>query len=101
MHCSIKVNHISKLFTDDLDCGLHLVPKITNEHIKLTPYSVMNVKLAVQVLSDSVYQALKTYGPPEAIATANFCKMFDIFLDCMNVRNTQEAILKRKTLRIF
>lgn len=89
-------NHISKLFTDDLDCGLHLVPKITNEHIKLTPYSVMNVKLAVQVLSDSVYQALKTYGPPEAIATANFCKMFDNFFDCMNVRNTQEAILKRK-----
>ena len=56
----------------------------------------MNVKLAVQVLSDSVYQALKTYGPPEAIATANFCKMFDSFFDCMNVRNTQEAILKRK-----
>ena len=89
-------NHISKLFTDDIECGLHLVPKITNEHIKLTPYSLMNVKLAVQVLSDSVYQALTTYGPPEAVETARFCKMFDSFFDCINVRNTCEVILKRK-----
>ena len=57
-----------------------MVSKITNEHIKLTPYSVMNIKLAVQVLSDSVYHALTTYGPPEAVATARFCKMFDSFL---------------------
>ena len=28
-------NHIPKLFNDNLDCGLHLVPKITTEHIKL------------------------------------------------------------------
>ena len=42
--------HISKLFIDDLDCGLHLVPKITNDHIRLTPFSVMNVGLATQKL---------------------------------------------------
>ena len=89
-------NHISKLFTNDIECGLHLVPKITNEHIKLTPDSVMNVKLAVQVLSDSIYHALTTYGPPEAVATTRFCKMFDSFFDCINVRNTHEVNLKRK-----
>ena len=37
--------HIYKLFINDLDCGLHLVPKITNDHIRLTPFSVMNVKV--------------------------------------------------------
>ena len=31
-------NHIAKLFNDDLDCGLHLVPKITNEHINLAHF---------------------------------------------------------------
>ena len=71
----ITWNHISKLFYDDLDCGLHLVPKITNEHIKLTPFSVTNGRLAAQVLSDSVFQALQTFGPPEAVATAAYCKM--------------------------
>ena len=89
-------NHISKLFHDDLDCGLHLVPKITNEHISLTPFSVMNVRLAAQVLSESVFQALQTYGPPDAIGTAIYCRMFDKFFDCLNVRNKTEAVTKAK-----
>ena len=66
-------NHISKLFHDDLDCGLHLVPKLTNDHINLTSFSVMNVRLAAEVLSGSVYQALQTFGPSEAGATAKDC----------------------------
>ena len=89
-------NHISKLFNDDLDCGLHLVPKITNEHIKLSPFSVMNVRLAAQVLSESVYQALHMYGPPDAAATSIYCRMLDKFFDCLNVRNTKEATIKCK-----
>lgn len=89
-------NHISKLFHDDLDCGLHLVPKITNEHISLTPFSVMNVRLAAQVLSESVFQALQTYGPPDAIGTATYCRMLDKFFDCMNVRNSVECVRKQK-----
>ena len=59
-------DHISKLLIEDLECGLQLCPKIITDHINLTPYSVMNVRLAVQVLSLSVSTALKTYGPPEA-----------------------------------
>lgn len=90
-------NHISKLFFDDLDCGVHLVPKITNNHIKLTPFSVMNVRLAAQVLSESVFHALQTYGPPEAEATATFCMMMDKFFDCLNIRNTKEGITKAKS----
>ena len=37
----IARNYISKLFNDDLDCGLHLVLNVTNEHIKLSRFSVM------------------------------------------------------------
>ena len=60
-------NHISKLFHDDLDCGLHLLPKLANDHINLTSFSVMIVRLAVQVLSESVSQALRAFGPPKQV----------------------------------
>ena len=82
--------------SEDLDCSLQLCPKITSEHINLTPFSSMNVRLAAQVLSQSVSTALFTWGSPEASATATFCKMFDLFFDCMNVRNIDEAKHKIK-----
>ena len=88
--------HISSLFFEDLDLGLKLLPKLTQEHINLTPFSVMNVSLAAQVLSSSVAQALIAFGPVEAAGTAKFCNMMDQFFDCMNVRNTKEHILKIK-----
>ena len=43
-------NHISDLFYEGRSTGLHILPKLTYDHIKLTPYSIMNVKLAAQVL---------------------------------------------------
>ena len=89
-------NHIRQLFKEDLECGLHLVPKITSEHINLSPFSVMNVRLAAQVLSSSVSVALTTYGPAEARETAKYCYMFDKYFDCMNSRNTTEAHRKQK-----
>ena len=89
-------SHISQLFKEDLECGLRLVPKITSEHINLTPFSVMNVKLAAQVLSTSVSVALQTFAPPETLETAKFCEMMDKYFDCLNVRNTTEPISKQK-----
>ena len=47
-------NHIADIFYEDRECGLHILPKLSYEHIKLTPYSIMNVKLAAQVLSSTV-----------------------------------------------
>ena len=82
--------------TEDLECGLQLCPKITLDHIHLTPYSRMNVRLAAQVLSESVSTALLEFGPPDAKASAEYCLMFDKYFDCMNVRNSIETITKRK-----
>ena len=65
-------NYIRQLFKEDLECGLHLVPKITTEHINLSLFSVMNVRLTAQVLSSSVSVALTTYGPAEARETAKY-----------------------------
>eukprot|EP00112_Aurelia_sp_Birch-Aquarium-sp1_P018468 Seg4408.1 transcript_id=Seg4408.1/GoldUCD/mRNA.D3Y31 product="Transposable element P transposase" protein_id=Seg4408.1/GoldUCD/D3Y31 len=80
----------------DLECGLHLLPRLTYNHIRLNSYSVMNVKLAAQVLSSTVSCTLQKFGPTDAQATAKFCEMMDKFFDCLNVRNTKEHIMKQK-----
>ena len=59
------------------ECGLHLLPKITYEHIKLTSYSIMNVKLAAKVLSSTVSNVLSNYSSPDAVKTAKFCLLMD------------------------
>ena len=89
-------SHITQLYHEDLESGLKLVPKLTNDHISLTPYSVMRVRLAAQVLSETVEKVLKHFSPPEADGTAQFCIMMDKFFDCLNVKNTVEHTLKRK-----
>ena len=96
-------SHISQIYNEQLESGLKFVPKLTNDHINLTPYSVMRVNLAAQVLSETVGNVLNQFGhshkkngPPEATGTANFCLMMDKFFDCLNVRNTVEHKHKRK-----
>ena len=89
-------SHIVKLYYQNLDYGLKLVPNLSYEHVFLTPYSVMNVRLAAQVLSDSVGNVLQSIGSGESNGTAKFCLMLDQFFDCMNVRNTSEHHLKAK-----
>ena len=54
----------------------------------MTPYSIINVKLAAQVLISTVSKTLKSNGPPEAAGTAKFCLLMDSFFDMMNIRNT-------------
>ena len=88
-------NHIADIFYEDRECGLHILPKLSYEHIKLTPYSIMNVKLA-QVLSSTVSKTLTSYGPPEAAGTAKFCLLMDSFFDIMNIRNIQSHEFERK-----
>ena len=65
-------SHISHLYHDDLESGLKIVNKLTSDHINLTPYSVMRVRLAAQVLSETVGNVLNHFGPPEAAGTAEF-----------------------------
>ena len=39
--------HIVKIYHEDLENGLKILPKISNEHVYLNSYSVMTVKYAV------------------------------------------------------
>ena len=75
---------------------LQILPKISNEHIKLTPYSKMNIRLAAQVLS-SVSKVLFTYSPPEAAETACFWWLIDWFFDIMNIQNNASLLNLTKT----
>ena len=68
--CNILWSHISQLYFEDAACDLKYFPKLTRDHIGLTPYSVMNVRLAAQVLSESVARIMEEYGPPEGLETA-------------------------------
>ena len=79
--------HISKLYYEDLNIYLNILPRHSFGHIKLTPFSVMRVNLAAHILSKSVSLVLKNYCPPEVAGKAIFCEMFDSFFDCFNVRS--------------
>ena len=72
-------SHISTLYYEDLNSPLKLLPRLTNNHINLTSCSVMRVRLAAQVLSSTVGNVLKSFGPPDASETAKFCLMLDSF----------------------
>ena len=56
----------------------------------------MRVRLAAQVLSDTVGNVLNEFGPPEAAGTAQFCLMMDKSFDCLNVSNRKEWQEKQK-----
>ena len=94
--CHILWQHVSNLYYEDMENGLKLLPRLTYEHVNLTPYSKMRVNLAAQILSASVSAVLKMKGSDDILGTAKFCEMLDKFFDCLNVRSTTEHIRKRK-----
>ena len=68
--------HLSRLFMEEIStCSTKILSKVTLQHIQLTQYSVMTVKYAAQVLSNTVAIALRRYGGDEASETANFCSL--------------------------
>ena len=77
-------NHIADISYEDRECRLDILPKLSYEHIKLTPYSIMNIKLAAQLITAS--KTLTSYGSPDAAGTAKFCLL-------VNIRNVNKHTL--------
>ena len=46
--------HFVKIVNDEMNMGLKLAPKLTLDHVQLTPFSVMSVKLATHILTESI-----------------------------------------------
>ena len=70
--------------------------KLTQQHINLNSYTVMNVRLAVQTLSKSVAIVLTKYFGPETHGTAQLCDIVNTFFDICNIRYKKEGSRNRK-----
>lgn len=74
---------------------LKLIPKLTPQHVHLTPYSKMNVRLAVQILSATVSKVLREYYPAGTSGTSSLCHFVNRFFDCLNASNSHEHFRTR------
>jgi DNA transposase THAP9 len=87
----INWDHIKALHFKQKEEGLHAATKLSNKHI-FFQNEKMNVKLAAQVLSNSVGSALqfcKSLGDPSfknVDPTAEFCFMINNAIDILNCR---------------
>ena len=68
-------------------------PKLHINIVYFTSYSVINVRLAAQMLSTTVSKPLSNYGPADA---AKFCLMFAKFFNLINVSITTALLRKLK-----
>ncbi len=59
-------------------------------------YLTFTSSVSLQVLSKSVADALAYFGNPATEETEKFCRIFDRFFDCLNVRSMKEWVTKRK-----
>ena len=97
--------------------GLYVGKHLTREHVNLTSYSRMNVRLAAQVftrththiiyhlhhhqvLSKSVADRFKTMRElkvttTETSETEKFCRIFNKFFDIFNTRSLDEGRIKK------
>ena len=69
--------HIRRIIDDELKNGLKLNPKLTLNHMQLSPFSCMNVKLAVQTLSATNANILDSYYSEETYQTALYYNKYE------------------------
>ena len=81
--------HIADLFYKDQASALHVLPRLTLEHIVLTSYSKMKVKLATQVLSQSIAIVLEEAGDNDVLGTAEFCILIALMCDLVQSISTR------------
>ena len=88
--------HIVKLFEEHCDQNLYTpCPKLTRGHIDLNAFSKMKVRLAAQVLSETVANSLEMLFDDSVSETVTFIRMMNKFYDCLNVRSPYEGRNKR------
>ena len=88
---NILWTHIVDLFTYHIENKLYTKSKLTEAHVRLTPFSCMKVNLAAQVLSRKVAIHLESVYGEEVRETVRFIKHMNKFFDCLNVRNLYEG----------
>ena len=84
-------NHSCKILDEEFENGLKLNPELTTNHIQLSSFSCMNVKLAAQMTSATNANIFNNYYGPETTQTALYCKHMNDFFNCLNVKSTKEG----------
>jgi len=85
----VSFDHICTLCDLEEASVLRFVPKLTRRHVEVNAFTKMNVKLATQVLSQSVANGIRTYialnkMSTAAHATADFVEKINRIFDVMN-----------------
>ena len=88
--------HIARMYFKDAESHLKALSKITYDHVSLTPYLVMRVDLAAQILSSTMFSVLTNQGGNELSGTSKYCDMIYQFFDCVNIQSVSEYIQKCK-----
>ena len=71
-------------------------PALTQRHVQLNSYTIMNVLLATQTMSNSVSTVLQLYCGPETHGTAELCGLANKFFDICNIRHLKQGLMTRK-----
>lgn len=97
----IRWDHVEKLVEMQEEIGLHLANRLTKRHIQFQN-SIMNVKLATQLLSRSVSKALefcrqelKLIDFADSAGTEKFIMILNNAFDIFNSRNFKDYGYKR------
>lgn len=85
---------IEKMFELDSKSTPRLAPRVTEKHIRLPPFSSMNVAMAAQVLSGSVAAAVKFFVETgeldaSALETADFLEFHNALFDAFNSKRVE------------
>ena len=62
------------------------MPNLSYDHVYLTPYSIISVKIDAQALCETVANVLFTTSRIDTNVTAKLFLVIDQFFDCLNVR---------------
>ena len=93
---SIICAHLWTLVNDELNLGVKGDSKLTFEHVNLNPFSKMDVNLAAQILSKTVFVLLKRHYPEETHATAGLCCIMNDVFDCLSGRCQNEGFFYKE-----
>lgn len=96
----IMWKYVQDLYQYDKDRKIRMVPKLSEKHINLPPFKAMSVKLATQVLSNSVAAGIYTLIDlgkwpdaeiDDAMATADFIYNMNGLFDVFNSRSLKDS----------
>ena len=91
----IKWPHIVSTVLEDKSRALVKLKNIKEEHINLSPQLRMRVRLAAQVLSKSMAEAIRARGREDMLETACFCELMNTWFDCLNGRSLKKGHRER------